>query len=70
MRGGTGRLSGRDDEWDPGLYKFIFIFITRYLYGSGKPCKHLLQGRDGRQDDFGVLKYMTRLKLNELSNTG
>ena len=81
MRGGTGRLPRRDDERDPGLYKFL-LYLSPDVYmeaerfssrpgqagsrfvqpgippqpGHFLPCKHLLPGRDGRRDDFGVLK--------------
>ena len=31
MRGGTGRLPGRDDERDPGLYKFL-LYLSPDVY--------------------------------------
>ena len=31
MRGGTGRLPGRDDEWDPGLYT-ILLYLSSDVY--------------------------------------
>jgi hypothetical protein len=31
MRGGTGRLPGRDDERDPGSYKFL-LYLSPDVY--------------------------------------
>ena len=31
MRGGTGRLPGRDNERDPGLYKFL-LYLSPDVY--------------------------------------
>ena len=35
MRGGTGRLPGRDDARDPGHVYVSVVFIAYCLYGGG-----------------------------------
>jgi hypothetical protein len=36
MRGGTGRLPGRDDERDPGLYKFLLCLSPDVYMEAGR----------------------------------
>jgi hypothetical protein len=36
MRGGTGRLPGQDDEWDPGLYKFLLYLSPDVYMDTGR----------------------------------
>ena len=36
MRGGTGRLPGQDNEWDPGLYKFILYLSPDVYMDTGR----------------------------------
>ena len=37
MRGGTGRFPGQDDEWDPGLYKFLLYLSPDVYIDPGRP---------------------------------
>ena len=36
MRGGTGRLPGQDNEWDPGLYKFLLYLSPDVYMDTGR----------------------------------
>jgi VanZ family protein len=36
MRGGTGRLPGRDNEWDPGLYTFLLYLSPDVFMEAGR----------------------------------
>ena len=40
MRGRTGRLPGQDNEWDPGLYKFLLYLSPDVYMDTGRFSSH------------------------------
>jgi hypothetical protein len=66
MRGGTGRLPGRDNEWDPGLYTFLLYLSPDVFIEAGRffvpgryyvfPYKHFVP--PGRDDIMLTLQYL------------
>ncbi len=75
MRGGTGRLPGRDDARDPDMYMFLYFLSHTVYMEAGRFFRPVLPRRDPgfsnrdpglERDDFCHINASSRLARDDI----